>query len=99
MNEQQNIDINVKMIQMVNQLQRLFPNHQVQICKGYGIRPDERTVNEYYYGYIEGFWFSPGHTDDNNPIQSQKSFTLQFSTLQELDEFLFKNINTYKNVI
>jgi hypothetical protein len=99
MNEQQNIDINVKMIQMVNQLQRLFPNHQVQICKGYGIRPDERTVNEYYYGYIEGFWFKPGHSQDKDPIQSQKSFTLQFDTLEKLDEFLYININTYKTVL
>ncbi len=98
MNEQQNIDINVKMIQMVNQLQRLFPNHQIQVCKGYGITPCE-SMKSYYYAFIEGFWYhyTPKHGEISK--SSRQSFTEMFDTLVELDDYLFQQISNYKKLL
>lgn len=87
-----------EMVAILEQLNDLFPNHQLQVCKGYGVTPFE-PMKSYYYAFIEGFWYHYAPENGEISKSSKQSFTDMFDTLIELDKYLSEQINNYKRLL
>ncbi len=88
-----------EMIAILEQLNELFPNHQLQVCKGFGVTPSE-SIKSYYYAFIEGFYWFHELPEYGKPSKGTKqSFTDMFDTLPELDKYLSEQITNYKRLL